>query len=873
MDRRPRETESDGSAQRSPRLADRESSPTLPSRAQVGESGPGPRAGERLGRYFILETLGEGGMGVVHAAFDPALERRVAIKLLQRRGDETDEQRARLLAEAKAMARLSHPNVVTVHEAAIDRGRVYIAMEYVPGRTLRVWLVERERSWREIVEVFRQAALGLAAAHNAGMIHRDVKPDNILIGTDERVRITDFGVAQQLELTTPQRSDSGEHSAARSWSGESPISGDASAGGAAVSRELAMATGTPVYMSPEQLRGAPLDARSDQFSFGVTLFEALFRRRPFPGRRPSELRRAHATVTVAIAPSEPTVPPWLRRLVLRTLAIEPEQRWASMQVIAKQLEQGASPIPRRLRGLLLAAVPAAALVGAIVGGRVAEPAACASAEPISERWNDGTREQIAATLQAAAPAFAQDTARTVVRMLDDYAQSWTEGHASACTAHRDGIESDTLFDRRQSCLRARRRAVEGLIDILTHADADVVSHAIEAVDSLPAVRECDAARLLDDGAWTLPSEPKARAQHEDTLDLLTQVETMFRAGQFRAGLAQAEEAVVRARALDGEALLPRALLARERYQSRLDQTDAARASAEEAWHVALRSGNAADAVRAATQQVVLLAYDRKQEAPALSRVGDAESLLARLRRHSPELADELLPPLLRAQGLMELRSGRRADAIVHLRTGLERYRVLPGRHDLQLADQLNALANAEFADGQHEAALAHYEEALALQVAVLGPEHPAVVGVHNNIGLLLRNMGRPGDGLVHLVRAHGIAVAAFGEQHSSATMAARNIAAVHHQMQHPELAVPMWERGWGLPPRLEPGDSGAAQRALEYASDLEAVGRRADAGRVYARVVELANHDTTLATLASKASEGLERTRATAVTARDAAAR
>ncbi len=869
MDRRPRESDSDGSALRSPQPADRESSPTLQRRAPGGEAGPGPRAGERLGRYFILETLGEGGMGVVHAAFDPALERRVAIKLLQRRGDETEEQRARLLAEAQAMARLSHPNVVTVHEAAVDRGRVYIAMEYVPGRTLRVWLVERERSWREIVEVFRQAALGLAAAHNAGMIHRDVKPDNILIGTDERVRITDFGVAQQLELTTPQRSDSGEHSASRSWPGVA----EPATAGEAVSRELAMATGTPVYMSPEQLRGAPLDARSDQFSFGVTLFEALFRRRPFPGRRPSELRRAHATVTVAIAPSEPAVPPWLRRLVLRTLAIEPEQRWPSMQAIAKQLEQGASPIPRRLRALLLAAVPAAALVGAIVGGRVAEPTACAADEPISERWNDTAREQIGATMQAAAPAFAQDTARTVVRMLDDYAQAWTEGSTNACTAHRDGLESDTLFDRRQSCLRARRRAVEGLIDILTHADADVVSHAIEAVDSLPAVRECDAARLLDDGAWSLPSDPKARAQHEDTLDLLTQVETMFRAGQFRAGLAQAEEAVVRARALEGEALLPRALLARERYQSRLDQADAAQASAEEAWHVALRSGNAADAVRAATQMVVLLGYDRKQEAPALSRVSDAESLLARLRRHSPELAEELTPALLRAQGLVELRSGRRGDAITHLRTSLERYRVLPGRHDLQLAEHLNSLANAEFAEGQHEAALAHYEEALALQIAVLGPEHPGVVGVHNNLGLLLRNMGRPGDGLVHLVRAHGIAVAAFGEEHSSATMAARNIAAVHHQMQHPELAVPMWERGWGLPPALEPGDSGGAHRALEFAADLEAVGRRADAGRVYARVAELASGDVTLAVLASKANAGVERTRGAAVTARDAAAR
>src|SRR5262245_57430928 len=201
-------------------------------------------AGSTIGRYTLLHRIGAGGVGVVYAAFDPELNRKVAIKLLRAHGGRPGrraELEERLVKEARAMAQLSHPNVVAVFEIGRFRDRVFLAMELVEGQTLHDWRCERPRGWRKIVEMFAAAGQGLAAAHAAGLVHRDFKPANVLVGRDGRVRVTDFGLAQD---DTPA-------------SASSPIAG------------------TPCFMAPEQLRGDPADQRSVQFSFCVTLFMAL----------------------------------------------------------------------------------------------------------------------------------------------------------------------------------------------------------------------------------------------------------------------------------------------------------------------------------------------------------------------------------------------------------------------------------------------------------------------------------------------------------------------------------------------------------------------------------------------------------------------
>ncbi|MBZ4411567.1 protein kinase [Myxococcus sp. XM-1-1-1] len=275
--------------------------------------------GTKLGSYVLRELLGEGGMGVVYAAEDPRLGRKVAVKLLRpmREGVET-ESRARLLREAQAMARLSHPNVLPIFELGSAEGRDFLAMEWVEGPTLAGWLREQERPWREVLEMFHAAGLGLAAAHQRGLVHRDFKPANVLVGRDGRPRVTDFGLARRWGEPAASNPTTGDLSTA-------PLGVDAEE--TALTRE-GTALGTPAYMSPEQRRGQPVDARSDQYSFCVALHEALYGERPGP-----------PTKHGASVKKPPRLPGHVRAAVAKGLASEPEARHPSMEALLQALSK------------------------------------------------------------------------------------------------------------------------------------------------------------------------------------------------------------------------------------------------------------------------------------------------------------------------------------------------------------------------------------------------------------------------------------------------------------------------------------------------------------------------------------------------------
>ncbi|MGH9889548.1 MAG: serine/threonine-protein kinase, partial [bacterium] len=296
-----------------------------------------------IGRFVTLGVLGHGGMGMVLSAFDPQLDRKVAIKILHPQLSASDAARARLQREALAMARLAHPNVVTVYEVGCIEAQLFIAMELVDGVTLRTWLAQRERAWREILAILLAAGRGLVAAHEVGLVHRDFKPENVLVARDGRVRVTDFGVAR-LSFTNDAEP----------------------AGDCAMEHPLTRAgaiVGTPRYMAPEQRRGEPADERADQFSFCVALWEAMYgacpssrhvsfpiagtnasapfsAAVPVPERAPSSTPsepaeaaiRAHTAKTVP-ADAVHTLrrsPAWLRRILERGLADDPAARWPSM---------------------------------------------------------------------------------------------------------------------------------------------------------------------------------------------------------------------------------------------------------------------------------------------------------------------------------------------------------------------------------------------------------------------------------------------------------------------------------------------------------------------------------------------------------------
>src|SRR5215468_5893572 len=269
--------------------------------------------GATLGRYRIERELGAGGMGVVHAAFDPDLQRRIALKVL-RSANVTPNARERLLREARAMARLSHPNVVTVYEVGTAAGRDFVAMELIHGETLADWLRTSPRSPAAILDAFLAAGRGLAAAHAAGIVHRDFKPRNVLRSRDGRIAVTDFGLARDTEGDLPPALDDmppvGPASRPQSERPELTVTG--------------ALLGTPAYMAPEQWRGDASTPETDQFAYCVALWEALSGERPYRGPNVDELRRQ---ITVGPAGLDASrIPHRLRGLLRRGLDPDPAQR-------------------------------------------------------------------------------------------------------------------------------------------------------------------------------------------------------------------------------------------------------------------------------------------------------------------------------------------------------------------------------------------------------------------------------------------------------------------------------------------------------------------------------------------------------------------
>jgi serine/threonine protein kinase len=298
--------------------------------------------GTRVGRYVVDVLVGRGAMGAVYAAKDPDLKRKVAVKLLRAEGLSGParlQMRARLLREAQAMARLSHPEVITVYDVGSFGDHLFIAMEFVDGGTLRQWRSAQHRSCAEILAVYERAGSGLAAAHEAGLIHRDFKPDNVLVGGDGRVRVLDFGLARSIA-----RGDSVEETL--------PVEATDERGTSVLLTRAGTLLGTPAYMAPEQLRGNAADARSDIFGFCVSLYEALYGNRPFAGSTVRELLTAVESGVVRATPKAPRVPAWVRTLLLRGLRAAPETRLSSMRELLVALranDAGSSSWPAGTR--------------------------------------------------------------------------------------------------------------------------------------------------------------------------------------------------------------------------------------------------------------------------------------------------------------------------------------------------------------------------------------------------------------------------------------------------------------------------------------------------------------------------------------------
>ena len=531
------------------------------------------KAQSRLGRYLVIDKLGTGGMGVVYKAYDPELDRRIALKVLgTKRSDSEQSHRshARLLREAQAMAQLSHPNVVSVYDVGSVEDAIFIAMEFVDGQTLREWLGQPDLTLKQKLDVFVAAGRGLSAAHKADLVHRDFKPENVMIGQDGRARVLDFGLARAAVENTQSIPHLDEESSSRDSdnSSERLLSSQMTRHGALV--------GTPAYMSPEQMLGSAVDEKSDQFSFCVALFEALYRRRPFRGRRIKQVlaeilmnkleKPAPAkTDDVPVAP----VPSWLFNIIAKGLRVDPNDRHRDMDELLDALcdDPEIAQIQRRQRIRRSIWTTAAIVVAALIpltllllkSYQMNQMCKKAHVE-LEQVWSEESRQRMKDSFVALNQSYSVDTFDRVRQNLDRFGQAWVDMHTEACSAtHIQGTQSERLLDLRMTCLHAILDKMAALVNVLSSSmERKVLDNAVQASLSLEGLGHCADVQALS-AAYPPPAK-KIRSQVETLQHRLNRLEALDSAGIYQLALRMAAEVVQQCATTNYKPIIARSLL-------------------------------------------------------------------------------------------------------------------------------------------------------------------------------------------------------------------------------------------------------------------------------------------------------------------------
>jgi tetratricopeptide (TPR) repeat protein len=691
--------------------------------------GPEParrRRGDLVGRYVVLDQLGEGAMGVVYRAYDPELDRRVALKFLlaRREGLETTHAaRARIQREAQAMARISHPNVIAIHDVGIHDGEVFIAMELVDGMPLSEWIArQREapsattaRGWKRVRDVFLAAGRGLAAAHAAGLIHRDFKPANVLVGHDGRVCVLDFGLARseaqdEREITAPPGS-TGEFR-------RSEVASDLTVAGTVM--------GTPAYMAPEQHRAEPIDARADQYAFCVALYEALCGRRPFAGATARE-QYAAKCAPLSPFPASTPVPPWVFDLLRRGLSLDPAQRFLSMDVLLRRLARRPT---RRSPARLLAIGGGVGVVGGtalalfMVAGA---PPACPGAEArLRGVWDGEVRDRVAAAFETSGVVYARGAFAALRERLDAYAEAWGQAHDRTCSPPAGGDPRALhAFGVRRACLDRRLAELAAWTELLVQADARIVELSITDGHQLVPVDRCErpGAGLEPE----LPGDPEQRAEMATLRSRLTGAAASLAAGRFDEARVAADRV-----ARDADAFLPvRAEALHVRASAELAAGDPAAAEASlhaSAW-AATASGHRVAAARAFVA-LLRLSPGTAADPTQVDRLAGLADAAVTAAGDEPRLTAELAD----AKAQVALARGRPSDAVLLRREALAILESLHRPDDPRVADALDALGLDLLAAGDPAPARAAFERALSVRRAAFGDEHPSVAAAQRRLG-------------------------------------------------------------------------------------------------------------------------------------------
>jgi tetratricopeptide (TPR) repeat protein/tRNA A-37 threonylcarbamoyl transferase component Bud32 len=800
---------SGATARRSVRTGDATDAATDPG---SGGHGIDVEAGTRIGRYVVLSPLGAGGMSRVFRAFDPKLGRQVALKVVTPRHTEAwtaDDERARVVREAQAIAKLSHPNVVAVHDVGVDGPLVFIAMELVAGRTLREWQRAGIRTWRDTVAVYVQAGRGLAAAHAAGLIHRDFKPENVLVGDDGRARVVDFGLARTtIDAVTTPDSISAEDLDLVSIS--QPLSPLTRAGAV---------LGTPGYMPPEQYGGGITDDKSDQFSFCVSLFEALWGRRPFPGRTVAEIRQQVMAGTIA----EPrgTVPARIRHLVMRGLRIARDERHPSMAVLLADLERLAAP--RRIGRALAtgAAITGIAIAALAVASRSEAPSPCrGSARKLEGVWDPSIRDRLGAlfTSDPARPVATWDRVR---RDLDGYAGRWEHHHRQVCEATRvHGEQSEQALDLRMACLERQLGDVRELTGLLLAGDRGALERAAVASRHLPDLAECDDLRSLEAVAPP-PADFTARAELATVEADVARARALADAGKLADARTTADASLVTARRIGHAPVLARALFTRGVIARLEGDGTAGRTHMFDALASAEEAGDDALAAHAAAELVFIAGYlaDAPDDGLAFARL--SEAILRRVGGR-----DAVAGMLHNNLGVLHMQAQRYAESATELERGLALREKVYGPDAFDLVASLNNLGSALTELGRNHEARGHFERAARILDGLFGPVHPHRAAVLVNLALAETELGLADAALAHYREAQGIYEQVVGSAHPMLVPALTNQADLLADIGRTDEALPIYQRAIAIREGAHGGDHPSVALALlGHGSALRQAGR------------------------------------------------
>ncbi|HVU49299.1 MAG TPA: serine/threonine-protein kinase [Polyangia bacterium] len=687
--------------------------------------------GHAIGRFMVLGALGAGGMGEVYAAYDPELDRKVAVKVLRPKVSDTDKGASLLLREAQATAKLRHPNVVVIYDVGTVGESVFIAMELVEGETAKAWLRSRHPGWREVLEVFIPAGRGLAAAHAANLVHRDFKPDNVMITHDGEVRVMDFGVARQVGARE-------ERPLTESLDGAAPapyLEANLTRTGALV--------GTPAYMAPEQfLPDEAIDARTDQFNYCVALYEALYGERPFGRGDIGLLHRRAVAGEVQPPPAQSRVPPWVRRAVLRGLRPKREERWPSMGELLSALSDDPSVRRRRwLAGLAGGALVVATALGARMLGGARGPAQCSSgASRLAGAWEPAgasspRKEAIHRAFLASGAPFAEQAFASVSRLLDGFAARWVSGYVDACEAtHVRGEQSPEVLDLRMGCLGERLGNLRALTEVLAGADAKVVENAVNAAGALPSVERCSDAAALR-AVVPPPQDPAARREVARVREDLARFVALRDAGQCEAASAKAGPLIAAADATGYDPLRAEVLVAAGILGDNCGDFALAIERLKAAYEAAYAGRDDRLALATAWLPMLLERAGRREEARDWLAIARA----ARKRLGAGGVIDAWV---LLADQIVRQSDRDYEASIADARKAMEIEARVAGDDTPDVLRALTNLGNVLEDAGRYEEALATDRDALARSARLFGPTHPFSALVSSNMGEVLNSLGR-----------------------------------------------------------------------------------------------------------------------------------